>query len=488
MKIIKYFIFTLGSIFIMNGVVNAESIKLGNFINGEYLRMIDSNNKSSYLTLQFITDNNGNIVYCIEPFKLVNENSSYKPITGDLISYNELNDIQKRKVSLLAYYGYGYGNRTSKKWYVITQVLIWKIVSPNSKFYYTDYLNGNNISKYDEEIKEILNDIANHDKVPSFVKDYYVDYKGDLLIEDLNNDYELLKSSYVYDDSFGFKINDVTSDGDVYFKKLSNIYKDRVVIFDSNNSQDVIRPGNVDNKEYKLDIKVLKGHIILDIRKDTSVYSVESDFSNTCYHISKGDTLMDSVCSDNEGIVYKSIDLGYGDYTIKQVSVGEGYRLDSNTYDVKISNIDNNPNIILYNKLIRNKIEIDKYACIDLDCSYENNAKFIILDKNNDVVSEIVTDNNGYAYLEVGYGSYTIRQIDGIDNYTYVEDYGVKIVDEVSTHRKNLYNYSMDIEVKGETEVLPPLTYVYNESILKMLYNIFESIINLFLKFVKYLL
>ena len=65
-----FFIFIM---FLSINVVKAEQFKIGEYIDGEYVKMVSSDT-SKYLTIQIIRDSNSNFVYCIEPFVLVDEN------------------------------------------------------------------------------------------------------------------------------------------------------------------------------------------------------------------------------------------------------------------------------------------------------------------------------------------------------------------------------------------------------------------------------
>ena len=69
--------------------------------------------------------------------------------------------------------------------------------------------------------------------------------------------------------------------------------------------------------------------------------------------------------------------------------------------------------------------------------------------------------------LKIGYGSYFITQKKGNEGYTLASQYKEKIVDEVSTHKKELYNYYIEVEDEliPEEEIveLPPATKVDNK-------------------------
>lgn len=472
-------IILISSFFIITGSVKAETFYEGNYINSEYInKVIDG--KTYYMTMQYIKDSKGNIVYCLEPFVTFEDGKSYVEYTGELTEYKNLTSEQKRKISLIIYYGYGYGNRTSSKWYVVTQYLVWKVVDSEANIYFTDSLNGKKITKYTSEQESILNDVNKHDIVPSFVKNYSVSYDRDLIIDGLDKDYEVLKSDYEYSyTNNNFTIRNVLNSGNISIRKVSNYYDGNVVIYDSSNTQDVIRPGNVINKTYNMSISVLKGDITLDIRNDDSVYTVESDFSNTCYELIKEDIVLEKVCTGDEPLVYKTGDLEYGDFQIRQISVGIGYVSDSKVYEVSITDSNNNPTIILYNKLIRNDIEIIKYACKNNLCEYEENAVFDVYDMNDNLVDSIVTDSNGYTGITLGYGEYTVKQVSGLEGYTLSEDYTERILDEETEYLRILDNFFIEVEeeVLSENVVIPevPDTKVDN-NIFEIIYGIIIEI------------
>jgi len=450
----KRFLYGLFIMFCFIGCVNAESFVEGKFISGEYVDKV-KDGVTNYLTMQYIKDDSGNIVYCLEPYVKFNEGDNYSKYEWDLSSYNKLSDEQRRKVELLAYYGYGYTNRTSSKWYVITQVLIWKTIDTKGNIYFTDKLNGKKITKYESEMNELLNDVNNHDVTPNIGTNYTVNYLDDLEVIRLNTNYDIVSSSYDYKLGDSLLLKDVNENGVVEYKRKSNYYKDKIALFVSDNNQDLLRPGNIDNKVYKININVTKGDILLDIRDDHSYYSVESDFSDTCYELyDKNNEVIDKVCTSNEPLIFKTKELPYGEYSIKQVSHGIGYIKDNNIHNVSINDKNSNPTVILHNKLLKNTINITKYACIVDDCIEEKNAKFGVYDKNNKLVDYMVTDSNGKDYLTLGYGTYNVKQISGLDDYTLADDFSFKILDEVSTLEEYLYNYKIieDKEVKGVVE------------------------------------
>lgn len=495
MKILIKRILFIFIILLSINIVKAEQFKKGEYIEGEYIKMV-SKDTSKYLTVQIIRDSNDNFVYCIEPFILVDENeTNYTMYEKDLTNYNNLTEEQKRKVSLIAYYGYGYKDRMTKKWYAITQILIWRTVNPESEFYFTDTSNGNKIDKYTGHINEILTDVNRHDSPPTFIKDYIANYKEDLVIDNYKDEYSI-KTNYDYSFSNGdLIINQIETNGTIEFEKSNKRVRD-VIIYESENSQDLMRAGNVINKKYIINVKVNSGTLTLDIRKDKSnIYTIESDFSNTCYEILNKETKVDQVCTSNNDLVYKTNQLPYGEYVIKQVNIGKGYESDLKEYHVTIDENNKETILVLDNKLIKNEIELVKYYCQKETCFFEENAIFNVYDTNNNLVDSIITDAQGYGSVEVGYGNYTIIQESGIKDYTFVSEYIENITNSNDKYYKELYNYYIEEEIGGfdtetpnnhnnnnknnaENEVLqPPKTGTKLADFLKILYNVIMIVI-----------
>ena len=164
MKKITLFITIILSIFLLgNNLVHAEGFYEGEYINNIW--MVRKNSKRLiYQTARFLKRSSDNqFAYCVEPFTIINAQQGYTEIDPNTISPNTW-----ERVSLLAYYGYGYGNHTDPKWYPITQIMIWKAIDPSSDFYFTDSLNGNRINIFQAEMAEIESLIQRYYTQPSF--------------------------------------------------------------------------------------------------------------------------------------------------------------------------------------------------------------------------------------------------------------------------------------------------------------------------------
>ena len=167
MKKIMIFLMTVFGIGIFSLVnVNAETY---NFYEGDYIDGIwitkEKGGTKYYQKARFFMQSNrpGRFAYCIEPFEMFDEESSY----SRSVNPNTLSDEQKTRLKLIAYFGYNYQNHTDPKWYAISQYMIWKEADPSGDIYFTDSLNGNRIEAFANEINEINALINNYYTLPS---------------------------------------------------------------------------------------------------------------------------------------------------------------------------------------------------------------------------------------------------------------------------------------------------------------------------------
>lgn len=407
--------------------VKAVSFHEAEYVSGTYINT-KKNGITRYQTVRILRDNNNIPVYCIQPFVDFKDNLEYKIYEEDKVGYNKITEEQRRKLALLAHFGYGYKDRTNPKWYAVTQYLIWVTLESPDNVYFTDKLNGNRITLFENEITEILNDVNNYDITPAFAKRYTVEYGGPLTIKDIDESYEVIKSTHPYEIKGNYVVTSNIRSNVTFYTTKKKYYANPVAFFDSEEGQDLIRPGYVYPKTYETHIDVISGRILIELIPDKSVYSVESSLKDTCYKVTGSQGVIDDVgCYTDKRFTYETVSLPYGVYTIEQYSMGKGYKDDDTKVTVDLTNTNNYQKVSVYPKLIKNKIEINKYACKDDICSFENNASFEIKDKNNHLIDTIKTNELGYAYIELGYGTYTINQLEGIDNYTLIETYKEKL-------------------------------------------------------------
>jgi len=98
------------------------------------------------------------------------------------------------------------------------------------------------------------------------------------------------------------------------------------------------------------------------------------------------------------------------------------------------------------------KLEI--YKTYGNDYTYEEGVVFEIYTDELVLYDSIVTDINGYGYIELPYGNYYIKQVNSIDGYMPVDDFMINIDD-------SNYNYVYKLNDKevNKPKVNNPSTY-----------------------------
>lgn len=452
------FIFLVLLFVALKTVHASERFVEAEYVSGEYINAVRGN-LTRYQTVRVLRDLMGNHVYCIQPFVDFNGSDNFIMYPDQYSDYNDLTLEQKRRVLLIAYFGYGYKERIEQKWYAITQYLIWTTIESTDNIYFTDTLNGRRITKYESEMNEILNDVIEYDATPSFARTYQVEYGSNLTIENIDSSYYIQPSQYEYvTGNNNITISNITSSGSISFSKKSE-YKSQSAFYDSTSSQDLIKPGSVYTYNKKANIEVINGRIKLNLIPENSVYTVESSIENTCFNvINSSGNVVDTGCFTDDNLTYETKNLPFGKYKIQEKSMGKGYEDIEGYYEVELTSSRNYIEKDINIKQIKNKIEINKYACKDNQCTYESNAEFIIKDKYDNIVDRIITNELGQAIsIAIGYGTYKVEQVKGIEDYTLIESYNEEIIDSKTPHKKNLFNYykTPETEIVEDEPVIP---------------------------------
>lgn len=427
--------------------VKALSFKGGDVIKNVFVLKVKENGEKEYKKGQFIIDNEGDYVYCLEPFVKVNNNSSYNKYTDNYAKNLGLSDELWEKINLISYYGYQYKddthNHIDPKWYYITQMLIWQNVSPEARFYFTDTFKGNvNSTLFANEIKEIYNLVNNHYKIPEFdVPDTYI---GDTLsIIDRNGvlkNFAGSKNVKINGNILAIEISDLSNK--FTLKKGTN---NKAFIFVSSDSQNVLKGkmdvpviANYDIKglELKGNIKIKKYGEAIDGDKISLEGVLFALFDENKNYIKETTTDKDGKAIFNN--------LSKGKYFIKEVSNDGKFVLDDNYYEVTLKVNENNRIIDVFleleNKLKRGNLKIKK---IDFDTKIPiKDTEFIIM-KDEKIIYQGRTNVDGIIELnDLVYGIYKIKEVMASNGYLLNEMiYEVKIDDE----NKDVY-----IEIENE--------------------------------------
>ncbi len=393
--------------------------------------------------------------YCIEPFSFFNGNEKYQSI----INPSYLTEYQINRIKNIAHFGYGYKNHTDEKWYAITQMMIWKESDPNSgRYYFTNGLNGNEITIFQDEINEINYLIQEYEKIPEILtKEIYLTENDKLYIElDNNNFYTDNELLIIHGNTI--ETNEL-EEGQYEFNLYKNdqYYNSPTIFYQAANSQDLIKTGDIDSIKTKLKVKVMK----------TKFEVIKEDYDNKST-IPQGDAELDgaiySVLDENENEIAEIEiknnkgeieNLKFGNYFLQEKKPGEGYTLDTTTCAFTIDKENTEISATMSNKVIKANIIIEKKYGEENNLNKEPNISFQIFNSKNELIDTITTNNEGIAKTVLPYGKYIIKQINTTEGYKKNDPFEINITDELE--KKLTLN---DLKIEKEIEIKVPNTHI----------------------------
>lgn len=449
MKIEKYLmraiVFLVALFFCGNINVKADSYD-GKILPSEYIKGVyimkekAGTTQKSYLTAQIIrrsTDNH--FVYCVEPFMSVDSSKNYNITAQDYLEILNLSREQWQKMSLYAYYGYGYGNHTQDKWWAVTQLLIWRTVDSNSKFYFTNTLNGTkDDSKFANEIAELESLVNNHKIQPSFNIKSRLNIGESITITDNNkvlNNYSIVHSGNISvsrgENQLTITANEV-GDASITLEKKSNLYDTDPMLYYATSSQNVMSVGNYDPIRMKLNLNVTGGKI--RIHKFDSGYgeiNPQSDIvlEGAIYGLyDKNNNLLQKMITGSDGVAESDI-LALGKYKIKELEAPKGYNIDSVIYDIEITEDNLYPDLNFYDEIINRDIQIHKYYANKSTGILipESDVIFQFFDEDDLLIEQVITDEDGIATFNLPYGTYKGKQLTTTSGYEKVQNFTITI-------------------------------------------------------------
>ena len=435
------------------------------WISGDYILKVKGSTRK-YQQMTVITRNSdGSFVYCIEPGTPVSDGTVYPGQDFDQSYVGQMTQEQWRRITLLAYYGYGYGNHTDIHWYTVTQYLIWQTVPHGYDIYFTDTLNGNRITKYTNEINELNRLVEEHNISPNITNDTIDMVIGDTVeLTDSNNvlnKFEVVDtdnvSASISGNTLSITANDV-GDGSVTISKRDKNYSHPAIIYYHPTSQDLMMRGAYDPIDVNLKIEIVGGKV--------SVKKVDMD---TGLGIAQGDATLDGAVYgiyDLEGnrvgeVISKGGEYVTSDYLpslgtfyLKEEKSSTGYELNETKYFFNITKDDLYPEVDVTEKVIERDLKIFKVYASDETgfLTGEPNVTFdIYLKSTGEKVTSITTDENGYATATLPYGTYTVRQVSSTEDHEMVEDFEI-VVNEYS--EDPIYKLLANAEITARLKVI----------------------------------
>lgn len=393
--------------------------------------------------------------YCIDPathMPFLNEsvaNNHNKVVSeNEMLSSLKIDKNLLTRIKLLAYYGYGYKDEkydhTSKKWYGITQVLIWRTIRPDVTWTFKTGRHGNiKASLHFNEVSEFLTLVYNHSILPSFDGEEINLLVGDkITLEDTNN--VLYKFNTKSNENMAINKKNNKLEITALKKTSENLTLTRqelsndFYLLKSKNVQDVITRGNVNMYNTStIKVNIHDGMVTLKkVDSDTKEFNTNLIGSVISLYDINDNLILDiDIKDENERII-----LADGKYYFKEKSSTKGYELNDKKYYFEISKENNKPIVTIENNKIKGKLIINKlYGGSGYDFKSESDAWFDIYDNNNNLIDILKTDKNGKASKVLNYGKYKIKQVKGKENYIFTDEFEINI-EESKEYIYNLKN------------------------------------------------
>lgn len=249
----------------------------------------------------------------------------------------------------------------------------------------------------------------------------------------------------------------------ITLSKQYNNNNQPIIFYQSPNSQTLMKTGNLDTETINLEIQVIKTNIKINkIDSDNkNIYPQgESSLNNAIFGLyDENMNLLNQYKIINNIINIENIDLGK--YYIKEISPGTGYNLNTNTYEINITENDYNKDLTIENNVIKKKIIIEKKYGETNHLNNESNIKFEIYNNENNLIQTIITNNNGIAEITLPYGKYTFKQINTTTGYQKIEPFIIEIKDNIE-EKIELTDYKIQVPNTSKNKI----------SIFKILYSI----------------
>lgn len=422
-----------------------QAIWPSEYISNIYIKKDRNDGYSKYQQARFIRRSEDNkFVYCLQPYADIDNNLPYYDvIRSDYERVLGFSEEQWERISLLAYYGYQYNDNgydhSDHKWYAITQVMIWRTTNPESNIYFTDTLNGSYTSRFDGEMAELDRLVANHYKTPNLENGVVLPIGQTKELNDSNgvlSNYTITGTENVTASINGNTLSVTANsigEGKVTFEKRATKYEIPPIVYFSDHSQNVFRVGNYDPVRTKFTLKVIGGRVTpakVDVETRTNTPQGEAKLGGAVYGIYKVDgTRVGQVVTNEDGRNTSDYLPELGRFYLLEEQPSEGYLLDSNKYYFEITENNLNPEVQVFEQVIKLDFEFTKvYASAETQIMEpEVGIKFGIYNRAGEQVEEVTTDSQGVFRFTLPYGTYTVKQLTTTKGHEKIDDFNVEV-------------------------------------------------------------
>lgn len=407
------------------------------------------NNSANFV--KFLTLGTNQPVYCIEPNKdyLDFSQGYYSESTGDdnALNISSLNAEKLRKLKLISYYGYGYGNHTDDSWYVATQLEMWDEIDRGAAV-----ITQGDTSIIESNRAELRNLVNNVLTLPSFQGRELKQVIGQTIeYTDTNNvlnQYQVANCTDCNATISGNKLivsSNKVGKATVNFKRtVTNIYNPSIIYYNGN-YQKIMSFGSPDPMNANVFLNIIGGTVkIQKIDADTKSNKIqgEATFEGAKFEIyDSNKNLVGTIITDSNG--YGELVVGMGEYTIKEVQAPRGYLLNDEEFKVNFTPEVTEELITVNENVIKGHALITKeYGDDEIGYLKEEGAEFEVINSKGEVVDTIITDEDGVGLVKLPFGKYTIKQTKGKNKYSIADDITVNISKNKKIYKFNVKNIS----------------------------------------------
>lgn len=393
---------------------------------------------------------NERVAYCIELG--VDIITDIYHSTGDF-SASYLSSDQIDYIRSISYFGYQYLGHDDYRYYMAAQELIWEYLS-NINIEWTNVLDVNgtriNIESYKAEILNLRRRYYNQ---ASFDWIDGQKYSGGekITLQDIAlvlSDYEIASSGHSKVSIVGNTLNIEVSNDYIGMEEIilrkKPYYDYDSMLYYYDGSQKLISSGNyleIVKKLYFFVVgKTMKVQVI-DSNTGSNASMGQASLEGALYGLYNGDRELLGTYETNKDGTFEVNNLLYDTYYFKQIKSSEGYLL--NEKEVQVDFLKDSNEIILEQQVISNVIEIRKVYGSDGKYFPEANISFQVLDWNDSVFDEVVTDRTGIVSIWLPYGDYTISQNNTTWGYSKVDNFKVQV--QEAKDDKVIYNLVNDL-------------------------------------------
>lgn len=420
-----------------------------------YIRKYREDGYIKYQQGAFIRRSEDNkFVYCLQPYVDIDNNLPYYKIArSDFAVYLNMTEEQWQRISLLAYYGYQYKengyDHSAKKWYVITQVMIWRTAVPTSRIVFTDTLNGKDLpNKFASEIAEMEDLLNKHYTKPNFnIDGVKLPIGKSMDFTDTNGILNQFTISSVENGVASINGNTLTitsnSTENVKVKLIKKLsyWSSTPIVYYSNHSQNVMRVGNVDPIPKIIELESVGGKVEInkvDSETKNNISQGNATLGGAKYGIyNLNDEKVGEITTDENGYGISDYLPSLGDFYLKELSPSKGYTLDENKYSFIVDKDNLLANVEVYERVIKADFTLFKTFASGTtgilkgepnitfniylnDCNPRPQLRSIENSINKCFVESIITDENGVIITPANLvGDFLLEEVENqvLDGY-----------------------------------------------------------------------